>query len=218
MKRTIRIGITILLLVMGCVIAYEKHSNRIMASEADQKIVAKINSDTITEEDLDFYKVINRIRVEMNREADRNRLQGKELEESISFWNNQEKAAMDRNTLLTQMIRLHAAALLAKEKGYTASEAEVKKEMDDVKQIYGKEPNALKMIKAYGEKRFWNKEFSQYQLIVLSKKVQLDVMNQVKKANTKAEEKEIYFLANKKYEELLISQIGTLKIAFVNNR
>jgi hypothetical protein len=43
-------------------------------------------------------------------------------------------------------------------------------------------------------------------------------MNQVKKANPKAEEKEIYFLANKKYEELLISQIGTLKIAFVNNR
>jgi hypothetical protein len=218
MKRTIRIGITILLLGMGCVIAYEKHSNRIMASEADQKIVAKINSDTITEEDLDFYKVINRIQVEMNREADRNRLQGKELEESISFWNNQEKAAMDRNTLLTQMIRLHAAALLAKEKGYTASEAEVKKEMDDVKQIYGKEPNALKMIKAYGEKRFWNKELSQYQLIVLSKKVQLDVMDQVKKANPKAEEKEIYFLANKKYEELLISQIGTLKIDFVNNR
>jgi hypothetical protein len=218
MKRIIRIGMTILLLVMSCVIAYEKHSNRIMASEADQKLVAKINNDTITEEDLDFYKVINRIQIEMNREADRKRLQGKELEESINFWNNQEKSAMNRNTLLTQIIRLHAAALLAKEKGYTASETEVKKEMDEVKQIYGKEPNALKMIKAYGEKRFWNKEHSQYQLIVLSNKVQQDVVNQVKKANPKSNEKEIYFLANKKYEELLISQIGTLKIDIVNNR
>jgi hypothetical protein len=208
----------IVLLVMGCVIAYEKHSNKILASEANQKLVAKINNDTIYEEDLNFYKVINRIQVEMNREADRKRLQGKELEESLNFWNNQEKAAMDRNTLLTQIIRLHAAALLAKEKGYTASEAEVNKEIDDVKQIYNKEPNALKMIKAYGENRFWNKELSQYQLIVLSKKVQQDVINQVKKANPKAEEKEINFLANKKYEELLVSQIGTLKITFVKNR
>jgi hypothetical protein len=69
------------------------------------------------------------------------------------------------------------------------------------------------MIKEYGEKSFWNKELSQYQLIVLSKKVQQDVMNKVKKANPKAEEKEIYFLANKEYEELLISQMGTLKIS-----
>ena len=57
------------------------------------------------------------------------------------------------------------------------------------------------------------KERKQYQLIVLSKKVQQDVINKVKKENPKAEEKEVNLLANKEYEELLISQIGTLKIS-----
>lgn len=216
MKRIIiKIGITTLLLLTGCFIVYEKQSNGIMAPDAKPKIVAKINSNPITEEDLDFYQLINRIQLAMNREADGKRLQGKQLKESLDFWDSQEKAAKDKNTLLTQIIRLHAVALLAKEKGYSASETEVKREMDAVKQIYGKQPVALKMIKEYGEKRFWNKEFLQYQFIVLSKKVQQDVIKKVKKANPKAEEKEIYFLANKEYEELLISQMGTLKISFV---
>lgn len=214
-RKLIRTGITILILLMGCFIIYEKQSNGTMASEGKQKLVAKINGDSITEEDLDFYKLMNQIQLAMNREAVEKRLKGKQLEELKDFWESQEKAALDRNTLLTQIIRLHAVALLAKEKGYTASEKEVKNEIAAVKQIYSKQPAASKMIKEYGEKRFWHKERSQYQLIVLSKKVQQDVINKIKKANPNAEEKEVNFLANKEYEELVISQIGTLKITFV---
>lgn len=63
------------------------------------------------------------------------------------------------------------------------------------------------MIKKFGEDRFWEKQKSQYELIVLAKKVQQDIMDNVKKANPKAESKEINMLFAKKYEELLVSQV-----------
>lgn len=205
-----RIGLISVLLLGICLTVYEKQSNG--ASDGKQKPVATINGEAINEEDLEFYKVINRIQIAMNREAVEKQLQGKELEESMKFWDRQEAAAKDRNTLMTQIIRLHAVALLAKEKGYMASEPEVSTELEAVKKIYGEHPAASKAIQEYGEKQFWNKEHSQYRLIVLSKKVQQDVINKVKEANPKAEDKEINMLASKKYEELLVSQIGTLKI------
>ena len=160
--RSIKIGLgfTTLLILMVCFTAYEKQTNRTLAADLNPKLVATINGDSITEEDLEFYKLINRIQIAMNREADGEHLQGNELAESMKFWDNQEKATLDRNTLLTQIIRLRAVALLAKEKGFKATETEVKEEMEAVKQIYDNQPAALKMMKEYGEDRFWKKNAS----------------------------------------------------------
>lgn len=204
---------TILLLSALSLFAYINPPEQTLAS--DSKIVATINDASITEEDLEFNQLVNRIQLRMNREAAREHLQGKALEESLGYWDKQEQALMDRNTLLTQIIRLRAAALLAKEKGYSATETEVKKEINNAKQIYLSQPAALEMIKEYGEEHFWKQENLQYQDIVLAKKVQRDVVNKVKQEHPQALKKEINFLADKAYEELLISQMDTLKITFV---
>ncbi|GAX91396.1 hypothetical protein [Effusibacillus lacus] len=174
--------------------------------------VAAINGEPITQEDLDFYQLINRLQIAINLEAEKQKLQGKELAEAIKYWQSLEKVVSDRNNLLTQIIRLRAVSLLAKEKGHTASDSEVENEMQKVKEIYAQYPVATDLIKQYGEAKFWSKQRSQYQMIVLSKKVQQDVLNTVKQANPQAEGKEVNVLAQKKYEELLVSQMGTLKI------
>lgn len=182
------------------------------AAEFPEGVVATINGDEITTEDLEFYEFINNVQIAMYREADKAKYKGKELEEAMKYWDAQEKAAKNKSTLLTQIIRLRAMALLAEEKGHTASEGEILAKLNETKNMYKTSPVAQQMIKEFGEEKFWAIQEKQHKAIVLVSKVQQDMIDNVKKANPKAESKEINMLAQKKYEELLVSQVSSLDI------
>lgn len=183
---------------------------------AQQEIVATINGAPITQEDLRFYEVINRIQIALYKERDQAIYTGAELERVMKFWDEREKEAKHPNALLTQVIRLRAMDLLGKEKGYKPDQQEVAKQVNAVKEQYAKSPAVQSMIKEYGEDQFWAKQNDQYQKIVIVNKVQQDVIQKVKEANPKAEQKEINVLAQKKYEELLVSQVSSLQIKIIN--
>ncbi len=174
--------------------------------------VASINGEWVTNEDLDFYTFINSLQLAINRETDQKRYTGDQLKEALSYWDSQEKLVEDKNQLLTQIIRLRAMAMLAEEKGHTASDAEIDTEINKVRDQYNQFETAKAMIKEYGEEKFWEIEKQQYQLIVLSQKVQKDMVEKVKKENPEMGEQEINFQAQKQYEELLVSQVNSLKI------
>jgi hypothetical protein len=176
------------------------------------KGVAKINGEWITDEDVSFYKLINQLQLEINREGAQKKYKGKQLEEELGYLDTQAKTLEDKNQLLTQIIRLRAMALLADEKGHKADEAEVDQALLKAREQYDQYESAKKLINEYGEEKFWAIEKQQYQMIVLSQKVQKDLIEKVKKANPKAGEQEIYYLAQKEYEELLVSQVNSLKI------
>lgn len=176
------------------------------------KGVAMINGKWITNEDVDFYKFINYLQLAMNRETAQKKYSGKELEEELAYLDSQEKTAEDKNQLLTQIIRLRSMALLADEKGHKASDAEIDTELSKVRDQYNQYETAKAMIKEYGEKKFWAIEKEQYKMIVLMKKVQQDLVAQMKKENPQAGAQEIDYLAQQKYEELLVSQVNSLKI------
>jgi len=174
--------------------------------------VASINGEWITYEDVDFYKFINYLQLAINRETDQNRYTGDQLKEALSYWDSQEKLMEDQNQLLTQIIRLRAMAMLAEEKGHTASDAEVEAEINKVRGQYNQFESAKAMINEYGEEKFWETEKQQYQMIVLSQKVQKDIIEKVKKENPDMAQQEINFQAQKQYEELLVSQVNSLEI------
>lgn len=174
--------------------------------------VATINGEPITEETLEFYHFINLLHIEMNREADRKQLTGKELDERLAKWDEEEKRASDKNGLLIQIIRLRAMALLAEEKGHAATEAEVDQEINSIRSKYNQSEAAVALINEFGEDKFWKIEQQQYKLIVLMQKVQQDIKDKVKQENPNVNDQEIAYLAGKQYDELLESQISTLKI------
>jgi hypothetical protein len=176
------------------------------------KGVAKINGEWITDEDVSFYKFINQLQLEINRESAQKKYTGKQLEEELAYLESQEKTIEDKNQLLTQIIRLHAMALLANEKGHKAADAEVDEALLKAREQYNQYESAKKLINEYGEEKFWAPEKQQYQMIVMSQKVQKDLIDKVKKENPKAGEQEIYYQAQKEYEELLVSQVNSLKI------
>ncbi|MBB6445507.1 FixH family protein [Bacillus benzoevorans] len=178
----------------------------------ESKGVATVNGELITHEDIKFYRFINKLHIAIGKEENKQKLQGKELEQANAYLDSQEKQIENQNTLLTQIIRLRAIALLGEEKGYKAEEAEVKAEIDKVHADYEKYDVAKQMILEYGVEDFWTKQEQQYKLIVLSQKVQNDVISKVKKENPNVNEQEIQFLAQKQYEELLVSQVNSLDI------
>ncbi|WP_312476211.1 FixH family protein [Neobacillus sp.] len=176
------------------------------------KGVAKMNGEWITNEDLAFYQLINQLQLEINRETAKKKYSGKQLEEELAYLDSQEKISDDKNQLLTQIIRLRSMAMLADEKGHQATDAEVDQAITKVRDQYNQFESAKRLITEYGADQFWATEKQQYKMIVLSKKVQQDLVDQVKKENPKAGDQEIYYQAQQKYEELLVSQVNSLTI------
>ncbi|MDN3017746.1 FixH family protein [Paenibacillus sp. BSR1-1] len=176
------------------------------------KGVAKINGKWITKDDIAFYQFINKLQLEINREAAKKKYTGKQLEEELAYLDSQEKINDDKNQLLTQIIRLRAMAMLANEKGHRSTDAEVEQAVAKARDQYNQFESSKGLIQEYGEDKFWATEKQQYQLIVLSQKVQKDVIEKVKKENPNVGEQEVYYLAQKAYEELLVSQVNSLKI------
>ncbi|NLY80235.1 MAG: FixH family protein [Lysinibacillus sp.] len=179
----------------------------------ESSIVAIINGEPVTTEDIEFYRFINELHIAIGRENDKNSLQGQELQNALQYW-EQEEEMLDRNSLLTQIIRLRAMALLGEEKGHTATSEEVAKEIENIREQYNEFEIAQSMIEKYGEERFWEKEEEQYKLIILSQKVQEDLIEDVRGKNKNVTEQEIMYLASKAYDDLLVSQVNSLEIKF----
>jgi len=174
--------------------------------------VASINGEWITEEDVEFYRFINHLHIEMARETDSKKYTGEELEEAMNYWDTQDEMNNNQNTLVAQIIRLRAMAMLGEEKGHQATEEEVQAEVEKVRSQYEDSERATQLIQEYGEEKFWKDQEAQYQRIVLTQKVQADVIELVKKDTPEASEQEVQFTAEKKYEELLVSQVDSLEI------
>ncbi|WML58344.1 FixH family protein [Neobacillus sp. PS2-9] len=176
------------------------------------KGVAKINGEWVTNEDVAFYQFINQLQLEINREAAKKKYTGKQLEEELAYLESQEKVNNNKNQVLTQIIRLRSMAMLANEKGHQATAVEVDEALGKAREQYNQYDSAKKLITEYGEEKFWTTEKQQYEMIVLAQKVQKDLIAKVKKENPTFGEQEVYFQAQKQYEELLVSQVNSLKI------
>lgn len=213
--RTLIVGLSLLVFSTGCSGQPAKTVEQTPPPAAQTEVVATVNGDPITTEDINFYQVINRIQIDLMREKDLAKASEADKETVKKFWAEREQEAMHPNSLLTQIIRLRAMAMLGKEKGHQATEQEVTQEIEKVKKEYAANQIVQSLIKEYGEEQFWNKQKSQYQMIVVVNKVQQDMVAKAKQGNPKAEMKEINMLAQKKYEELLVSQMSSLKIDIV---
>lgn len=191
----------------------EKTIEKVLEYEVQEPSgVASINGEWITNEDIEFYQFINELHIAIGKEQDKAKYKGEELEKALANWDSQEKLIQDKNQLLTQIIRLRAMALLGKEKGHEATEEEISAQIENIRSQYEQHNVALEMIKEYGEEKFWNIEKKQYELIVLSQKVQNDLIAKVKEENPDVNDQEVLYLAQKQYEELLVAQVNSLKI------
>lgn len=174
--------------------------------------VAAINGKWIKQEDLQFFQLLNKLQLAINRDAAVKKYSGAQLEEELAYLDSQEKVIADKNRLLTEIIRLRAAVLLANEKGHKADPAQIQTAVLNARSQYAQHEAAQKLIQQYGEERFWKMEEQHAADLLLSQLVEKDLQTQVKKENPAAADQEIRYLAQQQYEDLLVSEMNSLKI------
>jgi hypothetical protein len=70
----------------------------------------------------------------------------------------------------------------------------------------------ITLIKKFGEAKFTALAEKEYKYTVLAKQVETDMIEQTKKQNPNVNDQEINYLAQQNYEDLLVSQMNSLKI------
>lgn len=190
----------------------QKEENTIDYTVKKAEGIASINGQWINEEDLQFYQLVNKLQLTINREVAEKKYSSSTLQDQLSYIDSQEKDSNDQNQLLTQIIRIRAMALLGQQKGHQATATDIQDAIARDHHQYDIYPSTKKLIQAFGEEKFHELEKREYQYIILSKQVEADVRAQTKKENPNVNDQEINFQTQQNYEDLLVSQMNSLKI------
>jgi outer membrane murein-binding lipoprotein Lpp len=174
--------------------------------------VAMINGQWIKSEDLQFYQLVNKLQLEINRENVKKTYTGSQLEDELAYIDSQEKNAKDQNLLLTQIIRIRSMALLGEQRGHQATTDAIAGAIAKDHTQYDQYPAVKSIITSFGEKKFSSLEEKEYKYTILADQVMADVTVQAKKDNPNVNDQEVNFQAQQSYEDLLVSQMNSLKI------
>ncbi|MDP4162452.1 MAG: FixH family protein, partial [Bacillota bacterium] len=166
--------------------------------------IASINGQWIKSEELAFTAFLNKLQLAMSRESAQKTYRGKQLDDELAYINAQEKMIDNKNQLLTQIIRLRSMSILGTEKGHHVTREEIAAKMNLLHQQYDPSTAANKLIQQYGKAHFWQNEKKNVPMMLLSDKVANDLIDKTKAENPNTSLQEIHFLAQQKFEDLLV--------------
>ncbi|GAM14564.1 hypothetical protein [Mesobacillus selenatarsenatis] len=179
--------------------------------QADDKVVT-INGKVFSYEDLQFYQLMNKVDIELNRAVDEKNLQGVELEEKMAYWDEQSKYHDNFNVNLSKMLEQHTMYLLAREKGLDVESAEVAGTIEEFKAKVEQNEAASQLVSAYPEDAYKNRLNSYFTEKLLTQQIYETLKADVVKEKPNATDKEIAYDTAKSYEELYQSQVASLEI------
>ncbi|WNF22906.1 hypothetical protein [Mesobacillus jeotgali] len=179
--------------------------------QADDKIVT-INGKVLSYEDLQFYQLMNKVDIELNRAADEKNLEGEELKEKLSFWDEQLKYHDNFNVNLSKMMEQHTMYLLAREKGLDVETAEVNKTVEEFKVKVAQNEAASQLVSDFPADAYQNRLNNYFTERLLTQQIYDTLKADVVKEKPNASEKEIAYDTAKNYEDLYQSQIASLEI------
>ncbi|MBT2692268.1 hypothetical protein [Bacillus sp. ISL-55] len=179
--------------------------------QADDK-VATINGKVLSYEDLQFYQLMNKVDIELNRAVDEKSLQGEELKEKLAYWDDQLKYHDNFNVNLSKMMEQHTMYLLAREKGLDVETAQVRKTVEEFTTKVAQNEAASQLVSDFPADAYQNRLNNYFTEKLLTLQIYETLKDDVVKEKPNATEKEIAYDTAKSYEELYQSQIASLEI------
>lgn len=179
--------------------------------QADDKVVT-INGKVLSYEDLQFYQLMNKVDIELNRAVDENKLEGEELKEKLAFWDEQLKYHDNFNVNLSKMMEQHTMYLLAREKGLDVDTAKVGKSVEEFKDKVAQNEAASQLVSSFPEDAYKNRLNNYFTEKLLTQQIYDTLKADVVKEKPNASEKEVAYDTAKNYEGLYQSQIASLEI------
>lgn len=178
---------------------------------ADDKVVT-IGGKVLSYEDLQFYQLMNKVEIELNRQQDEQALKGEELTDKLAYWDEQLKYHDNFNVNLSKMIEQHSMYLLAREKGLNVEGNAVAEAVKEFTASVGHNEAAAKLVAEFPEEAYNNRLNSFFTEKLLTQQIYEILKADVAKEKPKASEKELAYDTSKSYEELYQSQISSLDI------
>ena len=204
--------VTLLSVLGGCVEKevqpIEQEGQQQPAVEED--VVVRIEETTFTQADMAFYTLMQRVKNELNRSEDAETLQGEALNDSNAYWDGQNDLYDNVNVQLQNLIEIHAMSLLAKEKNYFVPEDKLDQEVLEFNKGIEHHVVIQDMIQQYGEEDYHLDLRGYMRERMLRDRVAADIEKTVLEELPDAEEQELRYEVNTRYDELAMEQISSL--------
>src|SRR5690606_1796194 len=171
-----------------------------------------INEKTFDKDDVEFFTLMEKIRIEAGRHLDQKQFDGEEWEDRNAYWEEQLEYIENMNVQLQNVVEIYAMSLLAEEKHYFNPQEKLEKEMEAYVKKIRDIPAAMELIEAYGEDEFNYRlrEYMDYSL--LRDRVVSDLIDDIKEENPDITDAELNYELSKSYEDLYIDHINDLEI------
>lgn len=208
LKRLTFILIISSLLLGGCTTPSEG-SNEEVVEESEKKEIASdskvvtINGKTFNEDDLEFYTLINKVKIQLQVAESNDEDQRTYYEEQLEYYDN-------INVNLQSLIELYAMSLLAEEKNYFVPDEKLQDAVKKFNEQVENNEASISLIESYGREKY-NRNIQEYvRQTILRDRIAKELEEEVLEEKPDAEEAEISYFLEDKFEELYAAQIATL--------
>jgi len=179
---------------------------------SDDDSVVTIDGDDMTYDDLEFYTLMDKIKIELNRAEDKKSLSGDELNDKNAYWDEQIAQYENVNIGLQSMIEIKSMSLLAEEKNYFVPDEKLDKKVDDFEQKTDGNEAVEQLITEYGEEDYQYHLREYVRQSSLRDRVAEDLSDDIAEENPDASELERNFLLNDEFEDLFVDQLASLEV------
>lgn len=208
LKRLTFILIISSLLLGGCATPSEgsneevKEESKKEENASDSKVVT-INGKTFNEDDLEFYTLINKVKIQLQVVESNDEDQRTYYEEQLEYYDN-------INVNLQSLIELYAMSLLAEEKNYFVPDEKLQDAVKKFNEQVENNEASISLIESYGREKY-NRNIQEYvRQTMLRDRIAKELEEEVLEEKPDAEEAEISYFLEDKFEQLYAAQIATL--------
>lgn len=171
---------------------------------SDDRVVT-IGDKTFYQEDLDFYTLMNKVKITLQIDAAKNEEEANQLKEQLDYFEYV-------NANLQSLIELYGMTLLAEEKNYFVPAEKLNDAAKKYDERVQRNTNAVHLIKQFGIEKYEQHIEEYIRQTILRDRIANELKENIEKDNPDSEEHEINFMLEKNFQELLMDQIATLDI------
>lgn len=183
----------------------EKSQDNTEEQRQDDAKVVTMEGKVFTEKDLNFYTTMNQLKLllQINTATD---------DDTIHFLQEQQTYYENVNVNLQSMIELYAMSLLAEEKNYFVPAEKLQAAVEDLNEEIANVKEATKLVDDYG-KEAYNRNIEEYMSqSILRDRIAAELKDELIEEHPNADEKEINYLLEDKFEDLMMDQISSLEM------
>src|SRR5690625_2137133 len=156
-------------------------------------------------DDLEFYTLMNRLKITLQMDVTKNDEEFSYLKEKVTYYEN-------INVNLQSLIELYAMSLLAEEKNYFVPDEKLRDAVEDYNEQVAGNEEATEPVDSFGREKY-NRNIEEYiRETILRDRIAGELEAELQEENPEAEEKEINYLLEKKFEDLYMDQLSTLEM------